>query len=162
MITFRSQIDRDLSSKQNERKDVAMLPMKVSKRWNLLLHTPTLAWQSAKNLKGSMPYATALPMMGIQWNTTGGLYLLGTTLCLSTLAAMVSTEIVARAMKTAKIHSIDSGLKPENESLSMLRYYALKNLHDVEIVYQKYMTEYRVSKKEAREKFFRPPMPRIC
>jgi hypothetical protein len=66
-----------------------------------MLHT--FFWFAKKNLYGSMPYVTVLPMTGSRWKTTGGSFGFLSSSWVRTLRTMAST------IKEAKLDAIRTG-----------------------------------------------------
>lgn len=85
VVPIETQVAGDLATEEGEGEDVAVLSSDITRSGQLVRHETetdvlsisggmmiTLARYFSKKLTGSVPYAIALPMYGIQWKTAGG------------------------------------------------------------------------------------------
>ncbi len=82
VVSLGPEVDGGFLAEENECEDVSVLKASCQHGLGGIRDTRmmgggrveylTFAWHWAKNLSGSIPYVTVLPMMGSQWNTSGG------------------------------------------------------------------------------------------
>lgn len=96
VVALGTKVDSHLATEKNEGEYIAILPpVSVFPSWPLGTRHTFFCW-AKKNLYGSMPYVTVLPMIGNKWKTTGGSLGFLSSNCWRTLRTTASTRKAAK------------------------------------------------------------------